>query len=67
MSATEVIEEIKRLPPKEQERVREFLSKTPAQTVTEQAQANFAPDAVVEKVAEKVFNEHDSLFRRLAQ
>jgi hypothetical protein len=65
MSAIEVIEEIKRLPPQEQERVREFLSKAPAQTGADQAQ--FAPDAAVEKAAEKVFTEHDSLFRRLAQ
>ena len=67
MSAIEVIEEIKRLPLQEQERVREFLSKAPAQRGADQAQAKFAPDAAVEKVAEKVFNEHDSLFRRLAQ
>lgn len=67
MSAIEVIEEIKRLPLQEQERVREFLVNSPAQSGTGQAQAKFATDAAVEKAAEKVFAEHDSLFRRLAQ
>jgi len=67
MSATEVIEEIKRLPLPEQERVREFLSKALAPPCADSTQARFAPDAAVEKVAEKVFSEHDSLFRRLAQ
>lgn len=67
MSAADVIEEIKKLPREEQERVRQFLLKAQAEAGGDGAQAEHASDGDFEKAADKVFTEHDSLFRRLAQ
>lgn len=67
MSAAEVIEEIKLLPPEEQRKVLSFLQDSLGLHAAEQAPVRYAVDADFEQVADQVFRENDDLFRRLAQ
>lgn len=64
VSAQEIIEQIKALPPKDKAEVLEFA----------RSLGNSGPGAVryvdeetLEKAAKKVFQEHEELFRKLAQ
>ena len=63
MSASEVIEQIKALPPKEKRVVVEFVH----QLEVSPAKLEGARRTELEVVAEKVFDRYDPLFRKLAQ
>jgi hypothetical protein len=75
MSALEVIEQIKALPPAERRKVADFVreaEKEPASaesTRVEETSAGirYASPEAFEKSMERVFGEHEELFRRLAQ
>jgi Mg/Co/Ni transporter MgtE len=62
MSAQEVIEQINALPPEEREEVVNFVREQDATSV---ATARKQPDW--DRIIEEVFDEHDELFRKLAQ
>ena len=63
MSAAEIIEQIRKLPPLEQERVRAYFESQRKP----QAEVASVNDAEFEKSADKALSEHAELFRRLAQ
>ena len=65
MSAAEVIELIKKLPPEEQAEVFTFAE----QAKSEQAPRTIRYLAVADadRISERIFEEHKELFRRLAQ
>lgn len=65
MSATEIINEIRRLPEQEQDEVFSFVETENRKRAA--GQARHAADADFEKAADKVFRENDNLFRRLAK
>jgi hypothetical protein len=65
MSAAEVIELIKKLPPEEQAVVQDFFLNSP-ERVSEK-QVRYASDAEFEAVTDRVFKENSELLRRLAQ
>jgi hypothetical protein len=65
MSATEIIEELEKMPIAEQERIFAFL--LDARNQRKATEVRYAPDAEFEKVADEVFREHADLFRRLAK
>jgi mRNA-degrading endonuclease RelE of RelBE toxin-antitoxin system len=58
MSATEVIEEIKQLPPEEQRKVAAFIHEIESR---DEVSEEF------KRIADKVFTTNDELFRKLAQ
>jgi hypothetical protein len=64
MSAAEVIELIKKLPPEERVKLREYFSKDPSHSAP---QVRYIPAADAEKIADKVFTKNAELFRRLAE
>jgi uncharacterized protein (UPF0216 family) len=67
VSAAEVIEQIEQLPREERQRVRDFMMlDSPAET-GRTGQERQIPDEEFKRLAGKVFEQHDSLFRRLAQ
>ncbi len=57
MSATEVIEEIKQLPPEEQRKVVAYIHQLETDEVSEE----------FKRIADQVFKTNDELFRKLAQ
>jgi hypothetical protein len=65
MSAQEVIEQINALPPEEREEVVNYVREQPtspaAAAPAEQARPNWRV------IMNKIFDEHDELFRKLAQ
>lgn len=67
MNATEVIEEIKRLPQEERAKVIAFVASQQSESAEGRPRVRHADAVTFEKAAEKVFREHDELFRRLAQ
>jgi hypothetical protein len=75
MSAQEVIEQIKALPPEEQRVVEEFVQSglerarqlSSSDAVTSQQEVRYVEKATFEAAMEVVFAKHDELFRRLAQ
>lgn len=64
MSAAEIIEMIKMLPPEERAKLREYFSKEPGPSARE---IRYVPAAEAERIAESVFTKHSELFRRLAE
>ena len=64
MSATEVIEQIKSLPPDEQAKVAEFL-RNHAASRAKTPECNVAEE--FKKAADQVFTKNAELFRKLAQ
>ena len=58
MSASEVIEEIKQLPPEERRKVAAFIHQI-------ESQGEVSKD--FKKIADEVFTTNDELFRKLAQ
>ena len=64
MSVAELIEQIKALPPAELEKVRRFLLKDDPKSG---ASVQYATDEVFNQSAERVFEKHDELLRKLAQ
>ena len=68
MSAAEVIERIKALPPAEVELVRDFLlNGTADQKDSDHQEAAYASDEQFDQAAAQVFEKHDELLRKLAQ
>jgi hypothetical protein len=61
MNASEIIEEIKRLPEAEKGKVVEYIRQDSAN------QVRYASDNAAEAASEEVFAEHPELFRKLAQ
>jgi len=61
MNAVEIIEEIKRLPDEEQEKVIAFARQRQV------GQIRYADDATFEAAADKVFKSHSDLLHKLAQ
>ena len=62
MSASEIIEQIKTLSPREREEVAEFI-----QSVNDSREVRYADAQVFEVAAARVIETHDELFKRLAQ
>jgi hypothetical protein len=60
MSAAEIIEQIKRLPPEEKQAVREYLDSE----MSESGQVN---DPEFLAASDEVFEKYDNLLRKLAQ
>lgn len=67
MSATEIIEELQRLPNAEQTRVLEYLQRAVRETRSDETQIRYASDEEFDKASDHVLREHADLFRRLAQ
>ncbi len=65
MSATEVIEMIKKLSPEEQAQVREFVRQ--ADVCAGEEKPRYADHEKAMAVARGVFDRHPELFRKLAQ
>lgn len=65
MSAAEIIELIKQLPPEEKAEVTEFLRNGVADSKA--SEIKFATDADFDRAAKRVFAENHELLRRLAQ
>ena len=61
MSATEIIEQIKALPPEEQARVVEFVS-----TLNGEPPVRYMDEKTFQAAVDKVFAEHHEVLRKLA-
>ena len=66
MSAAELIEQIKTLPPAELEMVRNFLLRGQSNP-GDSREVNYASDEQFDQAAAPVFEKHDELLRKLAQ
>lgn len=66
MSAAELIEQIKALPPAELEMVRNFLLNGGVDPAGSH-EVKYAPDEQFSQAAARVFEKHDELLRKLAQ
>ncbi len=64
MSAAEVIELIKKLPPEERAAVAAFVNEG---TTVAEPQVKYLSKEEVEKIAPEIFTKHHELFRKLAQ
>ena len=67
MSASDVIEELKRLPVREQAEVFRFLGEQLRARLPDQSTAGYADDADFEAAMKQVLDENAGLMRRLAQ
>ena len=67
MSASDVIDELKKLPLRDQAEVFRFLGEQLRATLPAQPRVEFAADAEFEAAMKKVFEENAGLMRRLAQ
>ena len=67
MSALEVIEQIKALPPEEKAEVVDFVLKMEAIPPMAARNIRYASREQVEAASEKVFHQYEEVFRRLAQ
>ncbi len=67
MSAADVIDELKKLPVREQAEVFRFLGEQLRATFPDEPKAKYAGDAEFEAAMKKVFEENAGLMRRLAQ
>ena len=65
MSAAEIIEQIKRLPPEEKQVVREYIRSEERGVAGEGVEYVDRKD--LERTAKEIFKEHEQLFRKLAQ
>ncbi|MDX2110563.1 MAG: hypothetical protein SFY80_10020 [Verrucomicrobiota bacterium] len=61
MTAVEIIEEFKRLPQTEKDKVVEFIQQVSANSIC------YASDEAAKAASEEVFTEHPELFSKLAQ
>ena len=62
MSASEIIEQIKTLSPRERDEVAEFI-----RTLNDSQEVRYADKETFATAATRVFDTHDELFRRLAK
>lgn len=67
MSAAEVIEMIKKLPPAERAEVEAYVKNEASGSAPTERKIRYVSDEKFEEVAPKVFEKHKDLFRRLAQ
>ena len=67
MSALEVIERIKALPPKEKALVVEFVHQLDTQPSGSRKEVRFATDEEAKAAGDKVLKQHSEVFRKLAQ
>jgi len=67
MSTADVIDELKKLPPREQAEVFRFLGEHLRTTLLAQPKVEYAESAEFEAAMKKVFEENVGLMRRLAQ
>jgi hypothetical protein len=67
MSAADVIELIKKLPPEERAEVVAFARNEPATAPTLEKKIRYVSDEKFAEVAPRVFEKHADLLRRLAQ
>ena len=67
VSALEVIEQIKALPPEEKAQVVDFVCQMAAPPPSISRVIRYASPEQVRAAAEKVFRKHEEVFRRLAQ
>ena len=65
MSAAEIIEQIKRLPAEDQQKIRQFINSGGAQPAAKSVE--FIPRTDFESAANEIFKKYDMLFRKLAQ
>ena len=65
MSAAEIIELIEKLPPQQQDEVFALLEQRRRQA--DRPSVRYTPTADAERAAEKIFQDHAELFRKLAQ
>jgi len=68
MSAAEIIEQIKALPLEEQMKVLAYICEVERQSdPTNDQCVRYADDKTFEEVAERIFERHDELFKKLAE
>jgi hypothetical protein len=67
MSAAEVIEMIKKLPPEEMAEVIAFARSGEGETAPADRKIRYIDHEKAKATAEKIFDRHSELFRRLAQ
>ncbi len=67
MSAAEIIELIKKLPPEEKAEVREFLKNGAADSAPVERKIRYISNEEFDKIAPKIFADNHELLRRLAQ
>jgi len=67
MSASEVIDELKKLPAQEQVKVFQFLGEQLRTSLQAAPNAEYASDVQFDAAMKKVFEENAGLMRRLAQ
>jgi hypothetical protein len=67
MSASDVINELKKLPPRDQAEVFRFLGEQLRATLETEPKVEYAGEAEFEAAMKKVFEENAGLMRRLAQ
>lgn len=68
MSATEIIEQIKKLPRAEQEKVLAFVRNlVETGALHDEGTVRFMDAAKAKKVSSEIFSEHAELFRKLAK
>jgi hypothetical protein len=65
MSATEIIEQIKNLSAEEREQVKEYFDADMTDNLSKAV--DYVPRAALEKSADKIFNNYEKLFQKLAQ
>ena len=65
MSAAEIIEQIKRLPPEEKRAVKDFVNAEGG--ATSGSRVEYVERKALEQTAQQIFKEHEDLFRKLAQ
>lgn len=67
MSAADIIELIKKLPPEEKAEVREFIQSETVESPPAERPIRYISDEKFDEVAPKIFEKHHELLRRLAQ
>lgn len=64
MSAAEIIEQIKQLPPEDKQAVHDFVMSPEFQS---SGPVQYIPEDQFMRAAEEIFDKYDNLFRKLAQ
>ncbi|HLP78596.1 MAG TPA: hypothetical protein VK327_16950 [Candidatus Paceibacterota bacterium] len=67
MSATEIIEQIKQLPPAEQEQVFAFVKNLGSAATMREESVRYMDESKAKAVSQEIFSKHAELFRKLAQ
>ena len=67
MSAVEIIEQIKALPKSERQRVLEFARTAERNESANQAPVQYADASTFDAAADRVFEKHAELFKKLAE